>query len=29
MLNPHMKSEGIFELYRQKAEQLRADKEGI
>jgi predicted phage terminase large subunit-like protein len=27
MLNPHMKSEGIFELYRQKAEQLRADKQ--
>ena len=27
MLNPHMKSEGIFELYRQKAEQLRTDKQ--
>jgi predicted phage terminase large subunit-like protein len=27
MLNPQMKSEGIFEFYRQKAEQLRADKQ--
>jgi len=27
MLNPHMKSWGIYELYRQKAEALRAEKE--
>jgi hypothetical protein len=27
MLNPQMKSWGIYELYRQQAEQLRAEKE--
>ena len=27
MLNPHMKSWGLYELYRQKAEELRAEKE--
>ena len=27
MLNPEMKSRGIYELYRQKAEELRAKKE--
>ena len=27
MLNPHMKSWGIYELYRQKAEKLLAEKE--
>jgi predicted phage terminase large subunit-like protein len=28
MLNPQMKSRGLYELYRQQAEQLRAEKEG-
>ena len=28
MLNPQMKSWGLYELYRQQAEQLRAEKEG-
>ena len=28
MLNPQMKSWGLYELYRQQAEQLRTEKEG-
>jgi phage terminase large subunit-like protein len=28
MLNPQIKSWGLYELYRQRAEQLCADKEG-
>jgi hypothetical protein len=28
MLNPQMSSWGLYELYRQQAEQLRAEKEG-
>jgi predicted phage terminase large subunit-like protein len=27
MLNPHMKSRGLYEFYRQRAEQLRAERE--